>query len=256
VSEQALGAPTAEETGLPGWYGKMPNLGDFASRRLPSRFIVPWDDWLQRSLTGSRALMGESWLATYLTSPLWRFLLMPGACGNLGWAGVLMPSVDRVGRHFPLSLAVELSMPPSDAAQLHALSAWLESMETAALATLDMNYTADDLDRALITNSLPALASPDDDLEPLQGALSDRLAASNVPSVALALPSMESFADVLSGAAIRAMFRGAAGKSLWWSRNRQEAKPVIFCCEGLPTPDDFALLLNGGTAPSAAIAMS
>ena len=64
MSEQTLGELVADEAALPGWYGKMPNLGDFASRRLPSRFIVPWDDWLQRSLTGSRALMGESWLAT------------------------------------------------------------------------------------------------------------------------------------------------------------------------------------------------
>jgi hypothetical protein len=119
-----------------------------------------------------------------------------------------------------------------------------------------MNYTADDLDRALITKIPPALANPDDDLEPLQGALSDRLAVSNAPSLVFALPSMESFADVVSGAAVRAMFRGATGKSLWWSRNRQEAKPVIFCCDGLPTPDDFAMLLNGGTPISAAIAMS
>lgn len=256
MSDETLGTTAAEETGLPGWYGKMPNLGDFASRRLPSRFIVPWDDWLQRSLTGSRALMGESWLATYLISPLWRFLLMPGVCGNLGWSGVLMPSVDRVGRHFPLSLAVELSMPPSDAAQLHALSAWLESMETVALETLDMNYTADDLDRALIAKIPPALANPGDDLQPLQDALSDRLAASGAPSLVFALPSMESFTDVVSGAAMRAMFRGATGKSLWWSRNRNGAEPVVFCCEGLPTPDDFAMLLNGGTPPSTAAAMS
>jgi len=256
VSEQTLGELVADEAALPGWYGKMPNLGDFASRRLPSRFIVLWDDWLQRSLTESRALMGESWLATYLTSPLWRFLLMPGVCGDRCWAGVLMPSVDRVGRHFPLSLALELSMPPSDAAHLQVLSVWLESLETIALATLDMNYTAEDLDRALITNIPPAAADPSEGLEPLQSALSDRLAASNAPSLVLALPSVESFTDVVSGAAMHGMFRGATGKSLWWSRNRKGAEPVIFCCEGLPAAHEFALLLNGGTPPSAGIATS
>src|SRR5512139_3843786 len=93
---------------MPGWYGKIPNLGDFASRRLPSRFIVAWDDWLQRALASSRAQLGGQWLDLYLTSPVWRFLLMPGVCGSAAWAGVLMPSVDRVGRYFPLTIALEL----------------------------------------------------------------------------------------------------------------------------------------------------
>ena len=30
--------------------------------------------------------------------PIWRFVLLPGLIGSNGWAGVLMPSVDRVGR--------------------------------------------------------------------------------------------------------------------------------------------------------------
>ncbi len=100
---------TAESSqAIPGWYGKLPHLGDFASRRLPGEFIRTWDVWLQEVLQATRASLGEAWLDCYLTMPIWRFVLLPGLVGPSGWAGVLMPSVDRVGRQFPLTLAVAL----------------------------------------------------------------------------------------------------------------------------------------------------
>src|SRR5262249_53859270 len=79
---------------IPGWYGKLPNIGDFASRRLESQFISAWDAWLQEVIQATRGDLGESWLDCYLTMPIWRFLLLPGLVGPSGWAGVLMPSVD------------------------------------------------------------------------------------------------------------------------------------------------------------------
>jgi type VI secretion system protein ImpM len=92
----------------PGWYGKIPSLGDFASRRLPSDFIETWDTWLQHSMATSRAALGDRWLDIYLTSPAWRFVCAAGACGPRAVAGLIVPSVDRVGRYFPLTVVVEL----------------------------------------------------------------------------------------------------------------------------------------------------
>ena len=93
-----------------GWYGKIPALGDFASRRLSTEFISTWDSWLQHSMAASRATLGERWLDIYLTSPIWRFALMPETVDASAWAGLLMPSVDKVGRHFPLTFALELAL--------------------------------------------------------------------------------------------------------------------------------------------------
>src|SRR5262245_54264909 len=79
---------------IPGWYGKLPSLGDFARRRLPDTFIQPWDLWLQEVIHATRTSMGGTWQEYYLTMPIWRFALLPGLVGPSGWAGVLMPSVD------------------------------------------------------------------------------------------------------------------------------------------------------------------
>src|SRR5690348_13402684 len=95
-----------------GCYGKLPCLGDFVSRRLPRSFVQPWDAWLQGALSASHAQLGADWIAAYLASPFWRFALPPGLCGPEGWAGVLMPSTDRIGRSFPFTVATPIPPAP------------------------------------------------------------------------------------------------------------------------------------------------
>src|SRR5437867_1937956 len=141
-----------------GWYGKIPSLGDFASRRLPTNFISTWDAWLQDSITASRRLLADRWLDVYLRAPMWRFALMPGVCGERAWAGVLMPSVDKVGRHFPLTLALpleaeshgELMVTVSMEAQ-----AWYGELEKLAPSALGIDFSADDLERGLAEIPFP-----------------------------------------------------------------------------------------------------
>lgn len=89
----------------PGFFGKLPCAGDFLQRRLPAAFVDPWDTHMSTLLAGSRQQLGQDWPKAYQASALVAFLLAPGICGASGWAGVLAPSVDRVGRHFPMVLA-------------------------------------------------------------------------------------------------------------------------------------------------------
>lgn len=90
---------------LPGWFGKLPGIGDFAHRRLPASFRQEWDGWLHDGLSGLRARHADDWTAHFLESPLWYFALGPDTVDATAWIGVLMPSVDSVGRYFPLTLA-------------------------------------------------------------------------------------------------------------------------------------------------------
>lgn len=130
----------------PGWFGKLPSLGDFASRRLPPAFVQPWDRWLQRGLAAARAELGEArWLDAYLVAPVLRFWLAPGVLGEHGWAGLMMPSIDRVGRHFPLTIA----RPVDALAQALAARDWVDALDRAARRVLDTAFTVDDFEEAL-----------------------------------------------------------------------------------------------------------
>ena len=89
-----------------GFYGKIPARGDFVQAGLPRSFTDPWADWMQRMLAASRAILGEAWLPAWLEAPVWRFMLAPGVCGPDAALGLWLPSVDRIGRYFPLTLAL------------------------------------------------------------------------------------------------------------------------------------------------------
>ncbi len=80
-------------------------VGDFVSRRLPASFVLLGRMAASRLCLPAETELGAEWLETYLTSPIWRFALSGGVCGDRACAGIFMPSVDKVGRYFPLTLA-------------------------------------------------------------------------------------------------------------------------------------------------------
>lgn len=166
---------TPAET-APGWYGKLPSLGDFASRRLPQEFIEPWDLWLADRMAGLREIQGESWLEPYLDSPVWRFILMPGCASSSQkhpQVGVLMASVDRVGRYFPLTLTTSLTDTPDTPAEVETLLSWLHQLEDLALDALQDDWTIEQLEGALAQLPSPSQprAAPSDPLQAVRHAL-------------------------------------------------------------------------------------
>ena len=128
--------PRAIERVEVGLFGKLPARGDFVRIGLPAHFVAPWDAWLQEMIAASQASMGSSWLPAYLESPVWRFALPAGMCGPGTAIGVMMPSVDRVGRYFPLTLAA-VRHPDGFVAPDEAAEAWLDACEAAGREALE-----------------------------------------------------------------------------------------------------------------------
>jgi type VI secretion system protein ImpM len=123
-----------------GLFGKLPARGDFVRSGLPGSFVTPWDAWLRTVMAGSREQLGEDWLPAWLEAPVWRFVLAPGLCGSDPVLGLMLPSVDRVGRYFPLTLAALL---PGDAGRDDgaAAIAWLDAAEQAGRTALEQDAT-------------------------------------------------------------------------------------------------------------------
>ena len=112
-----------------GFHGKLPSCGDFVRDGLPQSFTEPWEAWLQSCLASGRRSLGADWTMCWLAAPVWRFVLPAGLCGPLAAVGTWVPSVDRVGRDFPLTVAAVAA----DLASLrHAAAVWLDVAETAA----------------------------------------------------------------------------------------------------------------------------
>jgi len=222
--------------GLPGYFGKIVGFPDFVSRRLPRIFIEPWDDWLQQSILSSRERLGSQWHDIYMTSPIWRFVLSRGVCGPTAWAGVLMPSIDRVGRHFPFTLAFEV---PDTFGHLPLLTetSWFEELEHLALSTLDEPFDLDTFD-GLLQRLVPA--SPVDG--PVSRLRSD--AGSTVSwcfglESAAALPrSLPAISESLTASAL-------GRNTFWWTSGSEKVTPCLLVFVGLPIPASYAALLDG-----------
>ncbi len=124
-----------------GLFGKLGAKRDFIALATPRAFLEAWEPWLQSSLAASRHQMGERWQQGFLTAPVWRFWLGAGICGTTV-AGAIMPSLDGMGRYYPLTLhAIADPVAPILPPDIDAQDEWFGMAEEFLLATLSGNTT-------------------------------------------------------------------------------------------------------------------
>ncbi len=141
-----------------GAFGKIPALGDFLRTDMPVGFVDAWDYWLQMLLQAARRDLGPRWPDGYMTAPIWRFTLAQGLAGRLPVIGILMPSVDRVGRLFPLTLAAALPQGAPVILTHFAADAGFARLEELALDALERDLGRDQVLQRLAL--LPRIAVP------------------------------------------------------------------------------------------------
>ena len=229
------GAADAAPTEPAGWFGKLACLGDFASRRLPPEFTQACDAWLSRGIEASRARLGARWLDVYLTSPLWRYAWAPGVLDARWWFGMLMPSVDNVGRYFPLLIAQPCNEAPHRTEDLDRLERWFTQLAQAALATLQPGATLERFESELA--SAPAWPSPAPPLAWAEAQWPDRM---HHP-----MPSGVTLAQDLQRLGAFETLQRFRSCTLWWPLRPGNSDSGLSVAVGLPAAESFAQLLEG-----------
>ena len=207
-----------------GYYGKVPVVGDFIGRGWPREVEDALDPWLRAAMRASQDELQRDWLEAFLVTPVWHFAVSPGVAGGASLLGVMMPSVDRVGRYFPLTIGVAVPVPLL--ASLHAVEGLglFEAAEGLALSTLDPGFTMQAFDAAI---------------------------------AALPVPDPEALADILADHDIAADSAAEGGTTtVWWTKDRDPQWR-----HGLPDPAEFTSMFMGHAlhptaapvAPSAAV---
>jgi type VI secretion system protein ImpM len=218
-----------------GLFGKLGAKRDYIALATPRAFLEAWEPWLQSSLSASRHQMGEPWQREFLTAPVWRFWLGADICGTTV-AGAIMPSLDGIGRYYPLTLhaiadpGVPILPPDADAQD-----EWFGMAEEFLLATLIGNASFEDIAVAL-----------------------DHLAVPRTRPSAAAEPGIVSVADDMTGmlaigtdfattcSALRVASPGLyAAASFWWTAGGGDFPPMTLSCRGLPDPYRYSVLLTG-----------
>lgn len=225
---------------LAGYFGKMPARGDFVAGSLGREFVEPWDDWIQASIEQSRDRLGEQWLDIYLTSPLWCFALSPSICGEHAWGGVLMPSVDAVGRYFPLTIAAPLSRETNIVTLPTAAHDWYSRAEALARSSLD-----DEFDLGVFDQGIAGLGAPGGQAIATSEEQSHNNAARLGHAWRFGMPVAGQFGLDCPTLLHEAMTRLLFAYSLWWSSGSSRISPSYLFCQGLPPPQGYAAMLDG-----------
>lgn len=141
-----------------GCFGKVPAHGDFVWQGLPASLVTPWDNWIQSELIRLKEEQPDDWLDTYLCSPMWRFLLRDDALGSETWCGVIAPSVDVVGRYFPITIATALPRFASVVTCASIMRAWQEHAESVILNALTQTTPLEKIMDDVRAHAIPEIA--------------------------------------------------------------------------------------------------
>jgi type VI secretion system protein ImpM len=232
-----------------GLYGKLPSHGDFLRRRTSDGFVEVWDPWLQQCIASSRATLGDRWLDLYLTSPAWRFVCSPTVCGPSAVMGLMVPSVDRVGRYFPLTIVAEA---PDGLGPLVAATEGATFFSTAeqllvdTLAEEEIDFERFDTRVLRLRDELVSVfRNRSVVLEPEAAAL---LAAPCDAGWQMPLGSVEQLGSVWAQIVSHRLSALYAPVSVWWTDGSAAVEPSCLIAKGLPSPDTFKTFLDGGWA--------
>ena len=225
-----------------GFFGKLPGYGDFIERYLPRSFVEVWDQWLQRAMAGSRQLLGDHWLDSYLTSPVWRFALSSGCVDGHGWVGVMLPSVDRVGRYFPLTIAMPVSSGVNMSHALYHNAEWFQRLQEIGLACLHESPTVE-----AVVEVLDQLPDPVFRPWKVKAAHSRSLGTSvTLVETSDVKPEQSDVSLTQSLLQSEALLRQHyASYSLWFCAGNDQTPDCMLTSEFLPDPVGYVSMLTG-----------
>ncbi len=220
---------------IPGFYGKIPDLGDFVNRRLPGEFVGPWDEWLQDSVAASKDALQSAWLDHYLKSPIWRFVIAEGLCGAAPWMGLMMPSVDRVGRYYPLVLACKLPSLANPIEIINVGKTWFELADDVILSVLDSDLDLESFDEQVV--SLGGLDKLMEGVNP-----PTEIGFGNAWQLSIEEGDMVKPMSMLTH---QLLLQRLGQYSVWWGAGTETIDSGLLICAGLPLTSDYASMLTG-----------
>ncbi|UXI02683.1 type VI secretion system-associated protein TagF [Photobacterium sp. TY1-4] len=209
-----------------GYFGKVPERGDYIYHDVSVEFTEVWSEWLQSVLAVSKEQLAEQWLEAFLTSPVWHFSLSPGVCSDKTVIGTMMPSVDQVGRHYFFTTVREVNKNPYDY--------WMSR---------DWSLK--------IERHLLKLYDDENALEPWLATFSDNdwlIEDEPVPSSPRIMKGMivvdesESDSDYFIHHLAESSFDNYC---IWWTSGSQKIQKCKFITSGLPLVGQFSAMLDG-----------
>jgi type VI secretion system protein ImpM len=225
-----------------GLFGKLPAKRDFISVASPRAFLDVWEPFIGGGVSTSRLQLGSGWQTMFLQAPIWRFWLGSKVSGSTV-LGAFMPSVDGVGRYFPLTVFAaaepDAPLPPPE---LDRQERWFAAAEELLLSALEPGQPFETLTSALDVLPLPTVdvAAPSSDVLRL-------------PYRTTVVP-LKPGAEMQAFATLRREDHASlyAETTFWWTIGGEGFQPLAVASTRMPPPYLFTGLLTGNFEESSA----
>jgi type VI secretion system protein ImpM len=218
-----------------GLYGKLPTKRDFIALNAPRDFLAVWEPWIQSAMAASRQSLGDTWMPAFLTAPIWRFWLGADLCETTV-VGAFMPSLDGIGRYFPLTLFAcadeSKAMPPPE---IDPQDDWFAAAEHFLLSILDDPISFEETQSALDDLRFPAIRHVDRRPDEPAGVFGNSIAKVGQR----ALPETFAAMRLTDHAAIY------SAATFWWTMGGEGYEPMALGGRRMPSPYLFSAMLSG-----------
>jgi type VI secretion system protein ImpM len=217
-------------------FGKVSPKRDFVAINAPRRVLAVWEPWIQGGMSASRERLGDDWQPLFLKAPIWRFWLGDELCGTTV-IGAFMPSLDGIGRYFPLTVFAcadegETIAPP----ELDPQADWFTAAEDFLLSTLDQGVSYEAISASLEQLAVPANgggAAPSPDMI----ALPDRMVS--------AIGSDQSFPETFASMRVAGYQNVYSAATFWWTIGGEDYPQFAVSGRRMPNPFLFTEMLTG-----------
>ena len=221
-----------------GFYGKLPNYGDFIKRNVAPELIDKWDNWLSQSLECAKLQLKEQWHQRYLNAPVWRFLLPSDDDQSDVTLGIMMPSTDKVGRIYSFAIFLQAELPSNLLWLALQLNGYFEQLEDFAISLLDvdeldLDEVQKELEHSSQTQSVSTVLLTTNELPICEGEI-----------VAARLSEVSALAGELANVVEPLIYTNTACYSAWWTSGSQTRCPQLRIFSQLPAPSCFDTFLE------------
>jgi type VI secretion system protein ImpM len=172
--------------------------------------------------------------------PIWRFVLSPGMLTPNAWAGIMAPSVDAVGRYFPLAVASALPSTSLDiVGTLVAAESWFDEIEAIALSAIAPAADSQAIDAAIVQkpfcNEWLRFPQGHDDTVPIRSAKPQMLWVPLGPRTGQ--PPAHEVIELAS--------RLAEPTAAWLAEESEMFGRCLLLCEALPPAEQYCAMMDG-----------
>jgi type VI secretion system protein ImpM len=225
--------PFGTRVPLLGWYGKLPAVGDFSARGLDGSLLTILGDWCAQGMeTISTHNGGEDWREAYMLSPVWSFVMNAEVWSDEPLAGCMAPSVDRVGRCYPLIIVRSIIngelgriLPPRND--------WLQRADMVIRQAVSGKIAVDDV--------MPGVVNGDN----LEGHAFDTGSTESILNELGISDGGDKPSNYFSWPELNTVFYERPGRSFWWAEPSPKQPPRQIIHAGNPDAQLFSLLMGG-----------